>query len=583
MHILKSKKPFVVLLIIFIISSCIRGVLALKTGVVSIVYDELIYWDISKSIYANASTLFRGLPVASKDIFYPLIIAWTHRFGDFLVVHNTMMVVNAILMSSVVFPAYKLANLILKNESTSIFIASVSVLVPEMVYSTRLIQENLYYPLMMCGFYLFVKYIINDKYNFRKLVAVSFYICILSHVKMIGWCVLAAFLLFYFVYMILEKSKDSFLYGILSCMEVLTLCIVFRYIFDSIINRLLVQGAGDAVASLTGTGIKAFFDFQRIIGYIYPVISYIVFISLFFGVFTLIIPIAYFKLLQKREQDFLIFCIALGMATLGVVCLLVMGADNELGQRVTRIHLRYLYYLFIPILILFMKSYELIKKQGINQRCIWISVIYILLVLVTVPKIAPGSAIDAVPGNSLIAFFLSDSRQQILKGIIIMGVILGNILLLLKKEKALYIMTFVMLLSLTIHSSQKTYLGSYNERIVLSSIQTDGNLINQFFEDKKIKSLDEILLVGQGKASTCVMEVYLEIPYRVCQRDELIVNAEQNSGKIHYSELPFYQSSEYKVKSNNIPTYIISQGDIEIAGYEKENIGLQNFSLYSYK
>ena len=65
-----NKKIIIILFLIFIFSSAIRSILSLKTATVSIIYDELLYWDISKSIYQNSAVMFRNLLISNKDIFY---------------------------------------------------------------------------------------------------------------------------------------------------------------------------------------------------------------------------------------------------------------------------------------------------------------------------------------------------------------------------------------------------------------------------------------------------------------------------------------------------------------------------------
>ena len=57
----KEKSVWIILGLMCLCSSVIRAILAIKMGTVSIIYDELLYWDISKSIVDKTSILMRGL------------------------------------------------------------------------------------------------------------------------------------------------------------------------------------------------------------------------------------------------------------------------------------------------------------------------------------------------------------------------------------------------------------------------------------------------------------------------------------------------------------------------------------------
>ena len=137
-----------------------------------------------------------------------------------------------------------------------------------------------------------------------------------------------------------------------------------------------------------------------------------------------------------------------------------------------------------------------------------------------------------------------------------------------------------MLSCLAIHSSQKAYHISYDEKVALESMKIDGGLINEYFENKSLESLDEVLIVGNNKASTGVMEVYLDIPYRVCEMSDIKNNFGKTSDSWCDLDITFYCVGKYKLDCYSAPEYIIVQGTLDIPGYVEQNIGLNNFNLY---
>lgn len=572
----------VLLIVIFFCSTFFRFFLSKKTGVINIVYDELLYWEMSESIWCYGMTMMRGIVSSNKEILYPLLISWAHCLGDFENVYILILFINALLMSSAIFPTYLLAKKILTYDNWGFFVALSSCFLPELFYSTRLLQENLYFPLVMWGFYLFYAWILEDKLNYVRVAIFSLYICLMAHVKMIGLCLLASLIFFYVVQFFKLKEINKKIKSIILVFESIIVYYVGKYLADKLISTLFSQTSGDSATDLTTGAFRNLIDLDKLMGYVSPVISYVVFIILFFGIFTIIIPLAYANKLPERIQDLLIFCIGLGIATVAVICLLVLSADNQLGQQAIRIHLRYIFYLFLPFLIVFIKCFPIIKEYEKNRWFFIISAIYILLVVIVFPVITVGSEIDCVQANSLDAFFMTEQRQLLLKAVIIGGVVFGNILLYLKKPKVLYILTFVMLMVLSVHSSQKAYKISYTRKVALETMKHDGEILNNYFEANSVDSMDSILLVGLNKATTGVLEVYLNIPYRVSQFEDMEMVLNENREVESFSNMRFYMMDSYKLDSYDYPEYIIAQGMIDICGYEMQDIGMTNFVFYKY-
>jgi phosphoglycerol transferase len=122
------------------------GVLGVQMAGPWVIPDEIIYSDLARSIGLGHLPAVRGVTTLGYGVLYPVFIApaWalvgtTH--GAYIVA----LALNSILMASAAVPAYLLARRFVSH-SYALAVASFSVLVPAMAYSSMLLTENAYYP-----------------------------------------------------------------------------------------------------------------------------------------------------------------------------------------------------------------------------------------------------------------------------------------------------------------------------------------------------------------------------------------------------------------------------------------------------
>ena len=582
---LLNKNVYLFLLLIFLLCVLFRSILGILTGTISILYDELIYWDISKSIFSESSIMVRGIVSSNKDILYPLVISWTHFFCDYDTIYGLMIITNTILMSSVIFPTYMLSCAIIGKKNISVFIAICSILVPEMFYTTRLLQENLYYPAVIWVFYAFWQLIIKNKLRPFCVFLFVLIINVLCYIKNIGLCFLLA-LVFFLVIQIFtsETLKEKFILTF-EIIESLIEFLLFKIFFDFIIANLLNQSAGDSMARLSFDALNNLFDLKNLLGYLYPSFAYIFFVILFMGVLVFLIDVSYGRFLTKKDKDFLVYIICVALWILIAVCLLIIEADNEHGEKITRIHYRYFFYLMIPFFIIFCKLYNVIKDIGINCLYIFFSVAYLFLSALIYIKMNRGSTIDSVSANALLFFFQTDFRGIILRFLLFSMLLISIWLIKRHYIMLLYLCFFGMFGMISICSSEKAYRESFNEKIALETMNSDGELLNNYLisqDDIQLDSINDILIVAANKANTGPMETHLENKYRVCQLNDILDEYVWNDGIINYKNLQLYSTYPYYLQNTDeyVPKYIIVQGKIDPTNYNLVNIGLVNFSLY---
>ena len=125
-------------------SIALRTALGFATPAPTIFPDELVYTELSRRL-----ALSGALPPWSFGPLYPLLIApvfaLVHDASDaYLVVK----LVNGVLMSSAAIPAYLLGRRLLSTRG-AIFFAATTLLIPSLVYSTKVMTESAAYPLFL--------------------------------------------------------------------------------------------------------------------------------------------------------------------------------------------------------------------------------------------------------------------------------------------------------------------------------------------------------------------------------------------------------------------------------------------------
>lgn len=150
------------LLLIYILFVAARYLLATLTHLYpTIVIDELLYYDIAKSIAAGKGILFLGQPAYYTSFLYPLALSPVYAvFPEGTNYMRVFQLWNALLMNLSLFPAYALAREMTGSRARAFTAGVLVLLLPDMLLSGMFMSESILYPLfycaMLCG-YRFVR------------------------------------------------------------------------------------------------------------------------------------------------------------------------------------------------------------------------------------------------------------------------------------------------------------------------------------------------------------------------------------------------------------------------------------------
>lgn len=130
-------------------SAVVRSILAQTTHSPWVLPDELIYGEMAKSVASGGPPAIRDTSIAlGFGPLYPILIAPSWMVADISAAYAIAKVIGAVVMSLAAIPAYAFARTFVLPRS-ALVVAGTAVLVPSMAYSSLLLTENLFYPLVL--------------------------------------------------------------------------------------------------------------------------------------------------------------------------------------------------------------------------------------------------------------------------------------------------------------------------------------------------------------------------------------------------------------------------------------------------
>jgi glycosyltransferase involved in cell wall biosynthesis len=134
--------------ILYVLSVTVQLALGLRVPSPWIMVDELVYSDMARSFASSGHFLIRGVH-GDYGFVYPLLLSPAYAiFGPMADVHQWARVIDAVVMSSAVFPAYLLARRVVRP-ATALAAAALAVAIPSMAYVGTLMTENAFYPIFL--------------------------------------------------------------------------------------------------------------------------------------------------------------------------------------------------------------------------------------------------------------------------------------------------------------------------------------------------------------------------------------------------------------------------------------------------
>ena len=119
--------------------------------------DEYIYAKTARSIATSFEFTIHEMPTNQYAPLYALMISPAYLFQDMNTVYLIMKIINALLATLIIIPAYLFAKEFVSTRESITIAALVAVLPPTFAFTSYIMAENLFYPIFLTALYYIYK------------------------------------------------------------------------------------------------------------------------------------------------------------------------------------------------------------------------------------------------------------------------------------------------------------------------------------------------------------------------------------------------------------------------------------------
>ena len=465
------------ILIVYLILFCLfRILLAIKNGYAVMWGDEITYWQVSQSLFEQGKTILRSVPIDLFSCLYSWSISWVHVFQDYDTQYLAAYTTNAIMMTTFLVPFYMLCCRMLKRDRQALLLTILISLLPEFSYSVRIITENLFFPVSMWTFYFAYKVFEDRQIDFKEAILLGFLSFLCFETRSAGICVFLAVCTYFIWSIFFESDRKK---NALSMLCAVGTFFILYTVFSRIYEAVNAEITSENIYYLT---FMQAFDICNLAYWVQGGLRYLLVFAVITGFFSLALPVAVFRRLEKQDQRFFVFILSiLAWAIMESVGMYYINEGME------RIHIRYVSYLIPVVLALFTKTCILLKQHNekFTRKQVVFICIYCLIGLCTAVFCGiffkAQSPIDAVS-----AAYLTKNNSvpfKLITAVLIVLFVIVNLILLLREQYRMVLLITYICFAFT--QTRNSFL-SY----------TLASEIKQSYaaEDIEYKQIDEYLL-----------------------------------------------------------------------------------------
>ncbi len=158
---MKNSTKF--LITFFVILVLVKILLALFIPMSTAFSDDHQYLKMARSFFFDQNFEAYNIKGVQLPPLYPILISITHIFNNSIYVYFTIKVINVLLSSLIIIPAYLLAKEFLSEKNSRIFTFIVALLPFGFSYNSYILTENLFYSLFLFSIYFIYRCLIYNK------------------------------------------------------------------------------------------------------------------------------------------------------------------------------------------------------------------------------------------------------------------------------------------------------------------------------------------------------------------------------------------------------------------------------------
>jgi len=634
---LEDKNIKKILIGLFVFSVICRTLLAINYCEVNTFYDELLHYQLSRSIAMNGSMTFRGLEKYKYDIVYYLLIAPAFVAKNALYCRYIIYFINSVLMSAAVFPLYGLSSFFIKRNEGRLLVCLYGLVIPELSYTGSIAQENAIYLIGMCYLYLFCGYeSLLNKYgdcDLGKLRQISLLLGIASGVlfgtKDTGVLCVTLFTVALLIYSVIKMGKALIAYcarllstivaiigltggllyrikniGILTAV-ILLMAVFGAYIFgrgnDStrtyivyciglfvsviligVVSHALFDNAKQPVDSLTksmGNSRIVFIIikiFDNICNYPGIVVNSVISMFLLFVIVTGLLPVI-FIISGRYEEGWKRLFFYLIIMLIAIMSILVIAVTYDPEVIDPAIHYRYMFWLAPVVIIGFLyQIQERIETRGISGGQLRLFIIVGLIITVShlfVSVLTCGHVFASISARPLEV--LRNPAVYLIFKLACIGLIIVVAFMLRSKYSvlSLKVIMCVAMLGLIVINFANN-IAQYSNMYTRFKAPHVEDMADAIILNGTLEGDKKCLVVGDNALSAGTFECYFNRDYYYTDRSQL----SGDDGNI-----VLFQTSYIGEVDINTIDYVVSESDIpylEGYGFDLYDIGLKHMRLY---
>ncbi len=301
------KKELKTLILIYLGFVLIKAVLSYFIPSSRALADDYNYLKMSESFFYHFSLKVHGVFTGQFYPLYPILISIVHIFQDNNLVYLFIKIINLVLSSLIIFPAYYLSKEFLSKKKSLLSATLISLLPSNFALSSYIMAENIFYVLFLTSIYFIYRVF---KYKTKKDYIFCAIFVILSLLTRIHGLILIGSILILLIFN--HRGKFSLKHLILPGIIITLIAILFY--FNTTISELYI---GRYLSLISSKESLAFF-----IKYI----SYFGFLLLSSG---LILIIPFFISLRIKNEKLKLFRL-ISLITLGIT--LLISSIHALGS-----------------------------------------------------------------------------------------------------------------------------------------------------------------------------------------------------------------------------------------------------------
>ena len=305
------KKIINQLFIFYLAIVLLKILLSLLIPSPSIFSDDYVYIKLARSFFFDFNFTIHGVAVDVYPPLYPMLLSISYLFKDMTIIYPLMKVINALVSSLIIIPAFLLSKEFFNEKKSLIIALFISFIPSNFSFSPYIMSENLFYPLSLFTLYFIYKSFLENGYKYNVLAGVFLALSYLTRTIAIN--IVGAFVVSYVILFFIGKINRSLIVK----KFFVSFCFFIVIISPWMIRNFYLYGFN--LKLLFGPYAQSALNIVTKFKLMNYIIKFLVYISYLILASLIIFPFKLTSIFNKKNLNFLILLIPLLIATLVIV------------------------------------------------------------------------------------------------------------------------------------------------------------------------------------------------------------------------------------------------------------------------